>query len=123
MIGYVKTKEIVIKYMAMAHLSHGRSLSLTITQLISHTISYGVVRVYQDAIAIEALEILEYFKGRLLLVTDQVKHHVVEGESPLAVATVFEVCFLDYVGKRMGGAVTLLNHRDADSELRAEGDG
>jgi hypothetical protein len=81
-------KEIILKYLALKD----HKTPVTIEKLIRHKISDSVVKIYHDAIAVEALELLEVYKTRLLLITDQEKHRPhAENESSLSVLSVYNV--------------------------------
>lgn len=90
-IGYVKTKEVILKYLMLGN----HSKPVAIHELIKHSISDSIVRIYNDAIATEALEILEANQTRVTLVTDQQKHEEKTArESDMSVISVYSVTLI-----------------------------
>jgi hypothetical protein len=71
------------------------SKPVAINELIKHSISDSIVRIYNDAIATEALEILEANQTRVTLVTDQQKHEEKTArESDMSVISVYSVTLI-----------------------------
>ena len=68
-IGYVKTKDIILKYLK----SRDRTKGANIVSLVKNKV-FKTAKVYHDAIAVEALEVFEVFKTQVILVANQHKH-------------------------------------------------
>ena len=64
--GYVKTKEIILKYLK----SNDRTKGANILSLVKNKV-FKTAQVYNDAIAVEALEVFEVFKTQIILVADK----------------------------------------------------
>jgi CBS domain containing-hemolysin-like protein len=67
-VAYIKTKEIILKFLNAKKTSKSVKIPLNSFHLRK------IVKIYNDSIAIEALEIFEEFKTRVILVTDKEKH-------------------------------------------------
>lgn len=67
-VAYIKTKEIIFKFLNSIKTSKSVKIPLSSFHLRK------IVKIYNDSIAIEALEIFEEFKTRVILVTDKEKH-------------------------------------------------
>lgn len=69
-VGYVSCKEIILRYLA-----YKKKEILTLKKLAQGKIVYKNVRIYSDAVAIEALSVVEKNKSKILLVCDKEKHN------------------------------------------------
>lgn len=65
-VGYVSCKDVVMRYLAFK-----KKEVLTLKRLAQGKISYKTVRIYSDAVALEALSVLENSKSKILLVCDK----------------------------------------------------
>ena len=71
-IGYVKTKEVILRYLQFTQ--EGKRAKHQISQLVKTQMSTHLTRVHQDAVAIEALHILQHYRTKLLLVCSSQRH-------------------------------------------------
>jgi hypothetical protein len=62
-VGYVSSKEIIMNY-----LLHELAERLPLKKLVKGRIVYKAIRIYSDAVAVEALEVIEHSRAKVLLV-------------------------------------------------------
>ena len=75
-IGYVNSKAIIMNYLVLT-----KNEVLPLKKLVKGKIFNKAVHIYCDAVAIEALGVLENSKSHILLISEKTKHktHKAEG--------------------------------------------
>lgn len=86
-IGYVNSKAIIMNYLVLA-----KNEVIPLKKLVKGKIFNKAVHIYCDAVAIEALGVLENSKSHILLISEKTKHKSVnkaEGEEAASVISVY----------------------------------
>ena len=85
-VGYVKGSQLILEFLARQ--SRERC---TLEELSKGKVGTNVLQIYEDAVAVQVLEIMNEYKTRLVLICKKIKRKVHETHQLHSTITIYEV--------------------------------